>query len=83
MVTVGLAWKLKKKFLVVAFFVSTVNTLERIMSCSFEEFSCCLSNIFQCSRISDSYDDVILLQLPESSSFFLPYLNFVIPVRLR
>ena len=34
-------------------------------------------------RIGHLQDDIILLLLPESFSFFLSYLNFVIPVRFK
>ena len=36
-----------------------------------------------CCTKGDFNHDVILLQLPESSSFFLSYLNFLIIVRFR
>ena len=43
-------------------------------------FSCVYCSVFCIGRL---HDGVILLLLPESFSFFLSYLNFVIPVRFE
>ena len=41
------------------------------------------ASVIKNSRIGYLYDDVFLLLRPEFNSFFLPYINLFIPVRLK
>ena len=62
------------------------NSRIRVMLCALssarrEPILCALD--LNCRRIGHLHDGVILLLRPESFSFFLSYLNSVIPVRFK